>query len=1128
VKPVLANGNPIIMNELNNKVQAQHKTNNMNMLRIINQIGDLLPGMKGFTAILLFFFTSGFFLNDVLAAQENESSLSALAQQVTVDRSDEVMLLSIEIVDIPLSKALEMLTEELRVGLSYSSEIDLSKKVSLNKINVPFHEVLYALLDGTNLMPVLPPTKDVLVIREKEELLEEEMLQETVTGQVVDAQSGEALPGVNILIQGTSSGTSTDVDGNFQLNVSDLEQTLIITYIGYDRLEISIDGRSELNIEIQPSIIAGDELVVVGYGVQRRSDMTGSVASVSSERLETVPYQNISQVLQGSVPGVMVRTTSAGSDPNSSLMIRGRNSITADNSPLIVVDGVPYEGSLRDINTNDVQSIEVLRDASAAAIYGARGSNGVILITTQGGNAGTTNFSYRGNISTQNYANLPDLMDGEQFYNYKMERFPGAMTNSEREIYERGEWVDWLDLGTRRGFSQEHDLAVSGGFENTTYYLSGNILDVRGIILNDDYTRLSGRINLDTQIGDWLSFGTRTQVSRGDRSGESPELSGGRGLFRQNPNTQPFDEDGNFTIYPWSDDTYFGNPLANTTFDNLNLYSQVVTNNFAHIDFPFLEGLSYRLNTGVRIRNSEYANYKGRNTREGLQSGGEASLNNSRNQNITLENIVTHIQDFDQHSLNFTGVLSFENNQYRAESTNAIDFPNDIISWHALEQSGFLVQNTSVSESYLISQMFRVNYVYDRRYMLTVTARRDGYSGFGSDNKWGLFPSVAVGWNFHNEQFFPFAGVFSEFKPRVSYGVNGNHAVSPYQSLSRMSDQNMMYGSSPAPGYTPSALANENLGWETSRTLNFGLDVGFFDDRITADINYYYTNTYDLLLRRTISSVHGITSILENIGETKNTGLEMSLVSRNIVLPNFMWSTSGNISFNRNEIVDLYGDGRDDVANSWFIGQPINVNFDYVVDGVWQLDEADEAAQWGSEPGFVKLRDVNGDGQLGPEDRQIIGQQDPKFLWGMNNRFNIRNFEINVFIHGVHGVTRYNTWLSDDTWADVRINTINKNWWTPENPTNEWIKNDLVADYMSGIQANWYEDASFIRLKDITISYDLPPATISRLGLDRVRLFATGTNLYTFTNWSGLDPELSGYASYPLEREFVFGISLGL
>ncbi|REL32946.1 TonB-dependent receptor [Rhodohalobacter sp. SW132] len=1064
----------------------------------------------------------------VTVLSQNTKDDSQLADLITLKHESDDNLLSIQFSNVTIQDGLEILADKINVGFSYNPDDLPNKRVSFSMVNVPGLEVIYRLLEGTNLEPVLPPTKDVIILRKKEAKIEFDVVQETITGTVVDASTGEALPGVNILIEGTGTGTTTNVEGEFELSVPDMDVNLVFSYIGYVSQVISLEDRTHIEVALRMDVISADELVVVGYGVQRRSDLTGSVASVSSERIENMPYQNISQVLQGTVPGVMVRNTSAGSDPGSSIMVRGRNSITADNSPLIVVDGVPYEGSFRDINTNDVESIEVLRDASAAAIYGARGSNGVILITTKGGTEGATTFSYRGNFSVQNYANLPDLMDGEQFYQYKMERFPGAMTNSERQIYESGDWVDWLDLGTRTGISNEHDIAVSGGSETTTFYLSGNILDVKGIILNDNYSRLSGRVNLDTRVTDWLSFGTRTQISYGDRSGESPELSGGRGLFRQNPLTSPIDEDGNYTVYPWSDDTYFGNPLANTTFDNINKYTQLVTNNFAQLNFPFLDGLSYRLNTGVRLRNSEYANYKARNTREGLQSGGEAELNANRNFNITLENIANYLHDIGDHSIGVTAVFSFEDNQYRAESTEAIDFPNDIISWHALEQAGYSVQNTSVSDSYMISQMLRLNYVYDSRYMITLTGRRDGYSGFGDDNKWGLFPSIALGWNLHNESFFPMADLFSEFKPRVSLGVNGNHAVSPYQSLSRLSEQNMMYGSAPAPGYSPSSLANENLGWETSRTLNIGLDLGLFNDRITSDINYYYTNTYDLLLQRTISSVHGITSILQNIGETKNTGLEMALTSRNIVSPNFMWTTSGNLSFNRNEIVDLYGDGRDDIANSWFIGHPINVNFDYVVDGVWQLDEADEAAEWGSQPGFVKLRDVNGDGQLGPDDRQIIGQQDPKFMWGINNTFNVNNFELNVFIHGVHGVTRYNTWLSDDTWADVRINTTNKNWWTPDNPTNEWIKNDLVADYMSGIQASWYEDASFIRLKDVTLSYNVPQNTLNQIGFNRLRLFITGTNLYTFTKWSGLDPELTGYASYPLEREFVLGISLGL
>jgi TonB-linked SusC/RagA family outer membrane protein len=429
--------------------------------------------------------------------------------------------------------------------------------------------------------------------------------------------------------------------------------------------------------------------------------------------------------------------------------------------------------------------------------------------------------------------------------------------------------------------------------------------------------------------------------------------------------------------------------------------------------------------------------------------------------------------------------------------------------------------------------MLRFNYSYDSKYLLTLTGRRDGYSGFGAENKWGLFPSVALGWNIAREEFFPLTDVINDLKIRTSWGLNGNQAVGAYETISRLASYNYVAGSTTLPGYIPSRLGEDNLGWESSRTMNIGLDIGLLSNRIVADINYYMTNTTDLLLSRSISEVHGITSITQNIGETENKGIEASFISRNIVTNDFRWMTSANFSRVRNKIVSLYGmldeDGVeiDDLANQWFIGQPIRVNFGYVWDGVWQTNEAERAALYGTVPGYLRIKDLDGDTLITPDDRQIQGQRDPKFLWGMNNSFSYKSFSLSVFVHGVHGITRNNVLKSDNVYNGVRRNTTLKNWWTPENPTNEWYMNHIDAHRMGGVGANNYEDASFIRIKDVTISYDLAKSLLKSAGFDRMQVYVTGRNLATITNWDGLDPELDGERTIPLQKEFVFGVNLG-
>jgi TonB-linked SusC/RagA family outer membrane protein len=952
----------------------------------------------------------------------------------------------------------------------------------------------------------------------------------TVTGRVTD-ESGSPLPGTTVVIKGTTVGASADSDGKYTLDVSSRNVSLIFSFVGFVTQEIAVQNRAVVDVVLQAEITGLQEVIVVGYGTQKKSDITGTVSSLPKERLEMAPNLNIAQAIQGSIPGVMIQTTSAGASPDESIMIRGRNSILASNDPLIVVDGIPYGGAISDINPNDVKSIEILKDASAAAIYGSRGSNGVILITTNEGTEGKTTISYDGKYSIQSFVKLPDIMDGKEYYDFKMLRLPTGMTQSEQDIYDSGEWVNWFDLGLRKGNSQQHNLAISGGTQNTKYYIAGSLLDVKGLIVSDDFQRLTSRINVDTKIAKWLTFGTRTQLSADDLSGVAPDMED---LYKRNPLAVAYDENGNLTVTPIADDPLRNNPLETTLFKNTDKSYQVVTNNFAIIDFPFIKGLNYRINTGIRFRVVDQGTYQGRDTKTGLDARGSANTARSLSNNTVIENILSYTREFGNHNIFATALYSYEGNENTSNTVSASGFPHDFLSWYSTAQADLVTNGYSFNETALISQMLRLNYAYASRYLLTLTVRRDGYSGFGTSSKWGVFPSVALGWNINNEKFFPWNDLFNELKIRFSYGLNGNQAVGAYESISRLSQENMVTGSTSLPGYKPSKLGSDNLGWESSTTLNFGVDFGIYKNRIAGTINLFKTNTSDLLLNRTISLVHGITSITQNIGETENNGLEISINSRNIVTKDFTWSTSGNMSFVKNKIISLYGDldaeGReiDDIVNNWFIGQPIRVNYGFVFDGVWQIDEAAEAAEWGSQPGYIKIKDVVEDGSLTAEDRQIIGQRDPKMIWGLTNTFSYRNIALSIFMHGVQGVTRSNGLMSDlGVTAGVRHNTIRKNWWTPTNPSNDFWMNHVDAHRMAGVEATIYESADFTRIKDISLSYDLPSNLLSGIGLNKLKFYITGRNLMTFTKWRGLDPELTGTEVIPLQKEYVLGLSLG-
>ncbi len=1016
------------------------------------------------------------------------------------------------------------------VFLYKNEDFNVDKRVSLNFKDATINQILDKVLDGEGV--VYDVYERQIIIRKADKVLtySQQQQQKTISG-VVNDQKGLPLPGVSVVVKGTTVGTITNPDGSFNLSVPSSAETLQFSFIGMKMQEVPLDGSVFFMVVMEVETIGLEEVVAIGYGVQKKSDITGTVASLGQERLEMVPNINISQALQGAIPGVMIQTTSAGASPSEIILLRGRNSITASNTPLIVIDGIPYGGNISDVNPNDIKSIEVLKDASAAAIYGSRGSNGVILITTKTGEKGETKLTYDGYYSIQQYSNLVKPMTGNEFYHFKEERFPGQITLTEQAVYDSGEGVDWLDLGLRKGNSQQHNITASGGSDNTTFFIGTGLTNVQGLLKNDDYLRVSTRLNIDTKITNWLTLGTRTQLAYTDESGAPVSMSA---MFTRNPLTTPFDADGNITMYPWPEDEG-SNPLEPLLYDNTSNSYQVISNNYLVVDFPFIKGLSNRINTGVRYRFRDDAEYRDRSTLSGFNVNGRSDTRNRKYYNYVIENILSYNRQIGKHNIFATGVISFEEDGYSDRRVEASEFPHDFLSYYSIAQAEVVNNSYGFSQTNLLSQMLRLNYVYNDKYLLTLTGRRDGFSGFGSSSKWGIFPSFAVGWNIINEEFFKW-DLISNLKVRASYGLNGNQAVGAYESISRLTSNDYIDMGITQAGYKPSVLGQDNLSWESSKTFNFGLDFGLLNNRITGDLNVYKTNTFDLLLDRTISAVHGISSIIQNIGETKNNGVEFSINSRNIISQNngLKWNTSGNIAYIRNEIVSLYGildeNGEEvnDVANSWFIGEPIRVNYDYKWIGTWQLDEIEEAAKWSSQPGFVKLEDVNGDGILDGNDKQILGQLDPKVMWGMTNTISYKNFQLDIFIHGVHGITKnVYPYLTDlETYSVIRRNTWAKDWWTPDNPTNDYVKNNISAEFMSGIRGYVYEDASFIRIKDISLSYDFSHL-VSDFNISKLRLYFSARNLFTISDWRGLDPELDSQTSTPLQKEFVFGINLG-
>lgn len=952
--------------------------------------------------------------------------------------------------------------------------------------------------------------------------------QVTVHGRV-ESESGEPVSSAIVSVLGARIALPTDSAGAFTITVPSSTSTLVVSRIGFERREVPLAGRRNLTIRLTPTAVTLDATVVVGYGSQKRKDVTGAVASVSPEKLRDKPTTNFAQSLEGAVPGVNVTTTGSSAEGNDlNIVIRGRNSIKASNSPLIVVDGIPYEGNITEINQADIESIQVLKDASAAAIYGARGSNGVILITTKMGATGKPRIAYSAYAGVETIAHMPHLMTGPEFARFKCDRLnagqdcSSVLTQTELDNLNAGNSTDWVGLATRTGVQQQHNLSLSGGTEQTKYYIAGSLLDVKGIANGDQFKRYSLRVNLRQKYKSWLELGTNTQMSLADRGGMPASFSD---AFFMNPLTNAYNPDGTLTVRPWPEDPFWANPLEGLLVTDDDVTRRVFTSNYAEAKLPFVHGLSYRVNAGIDFANREQGRYYGRNTATGLSALGSATTTHTNRFDWTLENVLHYVHTFGKHGIDVTALYSAQKNDLQSQGLHSEGFPNDVLTYHQADVAQLVQPSDDITRSTMVSQMGRINYNYADRYLVTVTARRDGYSGFGANHKYGTFPSIALAWNASNESFWPGGRTFSTLKLRASYGKNGNQAIAPYQTLSRLEEDSYLNGQQTAPGYIPATLGTPDLRWESTTQLDLGADFGLLRNRLQGTFDFYLARTHDLLLDRAISPVHGFPSITQNMGETQNKGIELQLTSLNIDHQNFSWSTEFNISLNRNEILDLYGNGQNDVLNGWFLGQPIDVNYGYLMDGIWQQgDDIANSAQPTAKPGDVRIRDVNGDGKITPDDRTFIGSLQPSYTAGLTNTVRYKRFTLSAFLNTVQGVTRANELLSTNVvYAEVRRNTIEHQYWTPENPIDSYPRNDEEANPLS---VPFYENASFIRLRDVTLAYDLPESVTARMGMQSLRIYFTGRNLWTHTSWTGLDPELDSQRARPLAKVFTGGINV--
>ncbi|MEO5912127.1 MAG: TonB-dependent receptor [Pelobium sp.] len=973
----------------------------------------------------------------------------------------------------------------------------------------------------------------------------------TING-TVKGEGGGVMQGVSVNVKGTNISTGTNASGAYQITAPE-GSVLVFSYVGYVSQSINIADRSVIDVTLSMDFDSYkiDEVVVVGYGTQKRSDITGSVTSVPKERLSKIPVTNVLHAIEGTTAGIRISQNSSVPGSSAGVQIRGVNSINASTSPLTVIDGVPFSnlgGSMNDINPNDIESIEILKDASAVAVYGTRGSSGVILITTKRGKSGNPTIRYS-TFAGPEYQNktLTPLSPEQYVQQYtdflaQKNQVPGAVpvpNQYEKENYAAGLTTNWLNEISQQGFIQDHNLSISGGGDKIKYFVSGAFQKQKGVLKGYQFGRASFRSNLDANVTDWLTAGTSLFFADNNTDGGTVSYSS---AMQMSPYGRLREDNGEYTIYPMFSETYTKNPLLGLNADVIDRQKNLNGIFYAEVKPKFIPGLKYRLNANYAFLPSRSASYRGTNAGDTFQ--GTAGISNSETNSWIIENILTYDKNWGKHHLDVTGLYSGQEKKYEINSITGRTFINDDLSYNNVSAAAVITAGSFYSREALVSQMGRINYSYDSKYLFTATARRDGYSAFGSGtNKYGTFPSVAIGWNISKENFLKDVKQIDNIKLRASYGTSGNQAVGVYQTITTQGVTKYIYNGVTATGLVSSSLlangvlGNTQLNWESTTGTNLAIDFSIFNSRISGTVEAYQTKTDDVLLSRKLPTVSGYASVFDNLGSVENRGIEFTLNTINVQKNNFTWSSNFNFSANRNKIVSLYGDGKDDIGNKLFIGKPLYAIYDYQVAGVWQVGEDASQVDPGATPGSLKFVDINKDKVITESDKVYQGSSLPKWTGGMMNNFKYKEFGLSVLIQTAQGAKINNPLLNLQSYGGRVSFPQEVGYWTAANMNNT----QPSLTYTNPKQYAYPVDQNYTRIKDITFSYSLTQKALDKIKLGSLTAFLSGRNIATFTDWVGLDPELSvngsqsgaanaplSYGVYPLVSSFVFGLNVTL
>lgn len=984
-----------------------------------------------------------------------------------------------------------------------------------------------------------------------------------VSGKVTDEQ-GEALPGVSVLVKGTTRGTTTNGEGKFQLAVPENSTALIFSFVGYITQEVVLGSQSNLVVKMKVNSESLDEVVVVGYGTQKKSDLTGAVSSISEAKIQSRPVMGFNDALQGRSSGVQVRQSGGDLSGKFSISVRGTGSVTGNNDPLIVVDGVPlFSTNFSTINPQDIASMDILKDASATAIYGARAANGVVIITTKQGKAGKTTFSFNTDLGLEQIANRYDVMSTEEQRLLFVEGFKN--TNRNTAVYDdptNPVWktdTDWQKLGSRTGVWQNYNLGFSGGSDKSLYSGSVSYLDRKGTLLNTDLKTWSLRLNLQSKVNDWITVTSNLSGSFQKQNVQDNDNWGGTGyrsLVFNHSYTNPYDDLGNLFSVGTTASPYFGanaNPLIELLLPTReNSTSRLLGN--IKFDFQLTKDIKLTTSAGADLVDETDFIYLPKyqiglaNRPEGI-----TTENANRQINWVSDVFLTYDRKFENHSLNLLGGASlqqFYNKNNSIIGRGTIDNALNQLS----NQTSFIATGSTVVPG-LASGFMRMNYGYKGKYLMTATVRRDGSSRFGPENKFGTFPSASVAWRLSEEEFMKTSTFFNDLKLRASYGLTGNQNIGNFAFITRAVAANYVSGNSVTIGNAPQNIGNPGLKWETSKQLDIGLDLSIFGGRINSTIDFYDKQSQDLLVSTPIALTSGVNvNPILNIGSLKNTGVEFAIASRNIRKTRFSWDTDFNITYNVNEVLDI---GTNSIGSPLAIpgeliplsnqptnltraGYPVGAFYMYEYAGVWQLGQEEAAKKWANAvPGDPRYTDRNGNGVFDEGDKMFVGNPNPSIFGGIDNTFSLGDFSLSVFLNFSAGNKLYNTArnLLSRSVPFVQNFAEVSDFWTPTNPSNTVPRPSQggnTTTLATMVSTRFLENADFIRVKNVSLTYKIPSRVLSGIALQGAQLAISGTNLLTFTKYTGLDPEASSRASllssgidytpYPLTRMFSMSL----